>query len=274
MTRWIPQPSSVLICFLSSLCTGLLIITIILLVTITRQGVDQTEHIMEVKLRNLSLGVQSKVKELSQHDSLMMEKLKAMETFVKDFRKSEVISKVAEIESSMKHILSDEIAGSLSNDHQRILAALGDLAEEIWKGNSTVDPLCDKGWLHHDTSCYYRFPKIQPWMDAKKSCEDKKAHLVVINSREEMDFLRRISRSFTSWIGLKKEHGSWKWVDGTPLEKTPNFWKPGQPDNYVNHYEDEDEFQGEDCANLVDADSWYDTRCSLSFAYICEKILS
>lgn len=229
---------------------------------------------MEVKLRNLSLGVQSKVKELSQHDSLMMEKLKAMETFVKDFRKSEVISKVAEIESSMKHILSDEIAGSLSNDHQRILAALGDLAEEIWKGNSTVDPLCDKGWLHHDTSCYYRFPKIQPWMDAKKSCEDKKAHLVVINSQEEMDFLRRISRSFTSWIGLKKEHGSWKWVDGTPLEKTPNFWKPGQPDNYVNHYEDEDEFQGEDCANLVDADSWYDTRCSLSFAYICEKILS
>ncbi|XP_040203148.1 asialoglycoprotein receptor 1-like [Rana temporaria] len=269
---WIPQPSSTLICLLSSLCTGLLFITIILLVTITREGVDQTDYIMEVKLRNLSLGVQSRVKDLSQHDSSMMEKLKALETFVKDLRKSDVMSKVVEIESSMKRILSDEIAGSLSNDHQRILAALGDLADEIWKGNSSVDPLCDKGWLHQGTSCYYRFPKIQPWMDAKKSCEDKKAHLVVINSQEEMDFLRVISRSSTSWIGLKKQDGSWQWVDGTPLDKTPKFWKPGQPDNYVNEYEDE--VGGEDCAHLVDADSWYDTQCSRSYGYICEKIMS
>ncbi|XP_077327637.1 asialoglycoprotein receptor 1-like isoform X2 [Lithobates pipiens] len=230
---------------------------------------------MEVKLRNLSLGVQSRVKGLSQHDSLMLEKLKVMETFIMDFRKSEVMSKVAEIESSMKHILSNEVAGSLSNDHQRILAALGDLAEEIWKGNSSVDSLCVKGWVHHGTSCYFRFPKIRSWMDAKKSCEDNKAHLVVIDSQEEMDFLRRISRSSTSWIGLKKENGSWKWVDGTPLKKTPTFWAPGQPDNFAIQYdEDDDEVEAEDCAHLVDADSWHDIRCSQSFAYICEKIIS
>ncbi|CAI9572136.1 unnamed protein product, partial [Staurois parvus] len=155
---------------------------------------------MELKLRNLSLEVQSRVKGLSQHDSLMMEKLRAMETFVKDIRNFGMMNKIEEIESSMKYILSDEVAGSLSNDNQRILTALGDLAEEIWKGNSSADPLCSTGWVHFGSSCYYHFRVILPWIKAKDSCADKKAHLVVINSQDEMDFLREFSRSLTLWI--------------------------------------------------------------------------
>lgn len=270
MTKWIPQPSSTLICFLSSLCTGLLFIIIILFVTVTRQGVDETDHIIEVKLRNLSLGVQSRVEGLSQHDSLMMEKVKAMETFVKDFRKSELMSKVSEIETSMKHILSDEVAGSLSNDHQRILAALGDLAEEIWKGNNSVDPLCDKGWVHYGSSCYNRYPRIQEWTDAKKSCEDKKAHLVIINSLDEMDFIRGISRSSSAWIGLKKEYGSFQWVDGTPMKDTPKLWNPGQPDDYSLFLEE----PREECAHLANGEGLENSYCSHSYPYLCEKTKS
>ncbi|KAM5170560.1 asialoglycoprotein receptor 1-like [Mantella aurantiaca] len=267
MTRWVAQPSPTLICFLSSLCTGLLFIIIILLVTVTRQGVDHTEHSMELKLRNLSLWVHSRVEGLSQHDTLKIQKLAAMETFVKDLRKSEMMSKMKEIETSMKYILSEKVIGSFSNDHQNILEALGDLAEEIWKGNSSVDPSCEPGWMHHDSSCYILFRQIQPWKVAKAICEDKKAHLVVINSIEEMSFLREFSRSLTLWIGLTDQSGAWEWVDGTPYEKTPKFWKPGQPDFRIS----DAHIGTEICVHMVDGDGWNDIHCSMTFSYICEK---
>nr|DBA29613.1 TPA: hypothetical protein GDO54_005684 [Pyxicephalus adspersus] len=195
MTKWISQPPSAVICLLSSLCTALLFIIIILLVTITR---------------------------------------------------------------------------SLSNDQQRILEALGDLADEIWKGNSSTYALCGKNWVLHDSSCYFLFRKVQTWDTAKKNCEDRKSHLVVINSDDEMNFLRQFSLSLSLWIGLTDKDGSWQWVDKTPYEKTPKFWNIGQPDDWYGHGRG----GGEDCGQLVDGDGWNDNYCSHRFAYICEKTLS
>ncbi|XP_077327945.1 uncharacterized protein LOC143986524 [Lithobates pipiens] len=112
MNRWIPQPSSGLICSLLALCTGLLFIIIILIVTITRQGVDQTEQNMEVKLRNLSLGVDIQVQKLSQDVSRLTEKLTNTETFIKDMRAASVITKINRMEASVNRILSDDVAGN------------------------------------------------------------------------------------------------------------------------------------------------------------------
>ncbi|CAI9599501.1 unnamed protein product [Staurois parvus] len=75
----------------------------------------------------------------------------------------------------------------------------------------------------------------QPWKFAMKECEHRKAHLVVINSEEEMTFLRSLTYSSTFWIGLFSEKGSWKWVDGTSYEENPKFWFKGQPDNWFGH---------------------------------------
>lgn len=222
---------------------------------------------MEVKLRNLSLEVQSRVEGLSKHDSLMMEKLKAMEAFTKDLIQNEFISKVADIETSVMQILSSEVADAFLNDNQRILMALGELAEEMWKGNSSGDALCEAGWVHRGSSCYFFFHQIKPWQSAVESCKEKESHLVVINSEEEMTFITELSRSASLWIGLSEQDGSWKWVDGTPYEKTPKFWRPGQPDNWFNPIIGD----VEDCAHTVDGDKWNDIYCSLDFPYICEK---
>ncbi|XP_040203191.1 asialoglycoprotein receptor 1-like isoform X2 [Rana temporaria] len=248
MNRWIPQPSSGLICSLSALCTGLLFIAIILIVTITRQGVDQTEQNMEVKLRNLSLGVGTKVEKLSQDAA-------------------SVISKINGMEASVNRILSDDVTGSISNDIQRILGAVARLTEEIRKGNGSTDPLCEVGWTHYGLSCYYFSQRGRSWESAKKDCETKKAHLVVINGEEENTFLYDLTKSRTSWIGLTDVDGSWKWVDGTSYDVTPKFWQRGQPDEWFGHGLG----GGEDCAQLKNGNGWNDDHCSRTFSYICEK---
>ncbi|XP_077327799.1 asialoglycoprotein receptor 1-like isoform X2 [Lithobates pipiens] len=267
MNRWIPQPSSGLICSLSALCTGLLFIIIILIVTITRQGVDQTERNMEVKLRNLSLGVDIQVQKLSQDVSRLTEKLTNTETFIKDMRAASVITKINRMEASVNRILSDDVAGSISDEIQRILGGLARLTEEIRKGNGSADPLCEIGWRHYGLSCYYFSQRGRSWENAKKDCEKRKAHLVVINGEQENNFLYDFTQTQTAWIGLTDAEGSWKWVDGTSYDVTPKFWQPDQPDNWFGHGLE----GGEDCAQVKHSNGWNDDHCSRIFPYICEK---
>ncbi|XP_040197934.1 asialoglycoprotein receptor 1-like [Rana temporaria] len=219
MDRQTARPSSTLICFFSSLCTALLFIIIILFVVFTRQGVNQMEQNMEMKLRNLSMGLQSRVEGLSQLGSQMMERMKVMQHFLKGIKESQVMSKVVEIESLVLRIVSDEVAGSLTNDNQRILAALGQLADQIFQPNSSsADPLCDWGWTHHGSSCYLLIKRVQSWSSAKKDCEDRKGHLVIINDEDEM------VRIEGRWWGLFKRYSGLKVTQLDPNTYIQKCW--------------------------------------------------
>lgn len=184
------------------------------------------------------------MKKLSQDDSRMMEKLTNIETFVKDMR------------------------GSLNSDIQKILEAMASQTDETQKeDNNSTDPFCEVDWKHYGLNCYYFSRHVRPWESAKKDCETKKAHLVVINDKQENDFLHDLSQYWTTWIGLTDADGSWKWVDGTSYAATPKFWRPGQPDNWFGHGLG----GGEDCAHLKGPNGWNDGPCSQGFPYICEK---
>ncbi|CAI9597479.1 unnamed protein product, partial [Staurois parvus] len=153
--------------------------------------------------------------------------------------------------------------GSLSSDNQRILAAVGKLTDGLRNNNGTVDPLCGSEWTHNGLNCYYLSRYARPWNYAKKHCEDKKAHLMVINGLEEMNFLRNISQSQSLWFGLSTEKGIWKWVDSTSYERSPKFWKEGYPYPWYRH--------GEWCGLLEYGEGWRSLPCSQSYQYICEK---
>ncbi|XP_077327802.1 C-type lectin domain family 4 member K-like isoform X2 [Lithobates pipiens] len=234
------------------------------------QWVDQIEQNMEMKLRNLTLGLDSRMEKLSQDDSRMMEKLTDIETFIKDMKDAGVITKIKGMEASVNRILSDDVTGSLGNDIQRILGAIAGLRDEIRKENSSTDPMCEVGWKHYTFNCYYFSQIAHSWESAKKDCETKKAHLVVINGQEENTFLYEFSQYRTTWIGLTDVDGSWKWVDGTSYDATPKFWSPGQPDNWFGHGLG----GGEDCAHLKSPKVWNDDHCTRSFPYICERKMS
>ncbi|XP_077330042.1 C-type lectin domain family 10 member A-like isoform X1 [Lithobates pipiens] len=163
--------------------------------------------------------------------------------------------------------LTDQVTASFSSDIQRILGFLGKVAEELQKMNSSSNPLCNERWRHYGLSCYSLSSDSKPWIDSKEDCEGRDAHLVVINSKEEMNFLRGIANKKNVWIGLTDADGTWRWVDGTPYDITPKFWGKSQPDDWTGHT-----FEGgEDCAELNNGDDWNDAPCSEKLKYICEK---
>ncbi|XP_031440631.2 C-type lectin domain family 4 member E-like [Clupea harengus] len=55
------------------------------------------------------------------------------------------------------------------------------------------------------------------WTESRDACVTIGGHLVIINSQQEMDFLK--AKRENHWIGLTdaQEEGKWRWVDNTPL---------------------------------------------------------
>ncbi|XP_040197918.1 asialoglycoprotein receptor 2-like [Rana temporaria] len=177
-------------------------------------------------------------------------------------------SEVQSIRGAVRNLEQVQTASTyIYSDIQRILGFLGKVAEERQKIKDSSNPLCSEGWIHYGLSCYYVPSNVKTWNASKKDCEDKQAHLMVVNSEEEMDFLRRIANKQYLWIGLTDADGTWRWVDGTPYDITPKFWGKNQPDNWMNPH-----LGGtEDCAALIPSNYWNDGHCNEIMKYVCEK---
>ncbi|XP_034003324.1 CD209 antigen-like protein A [Trematomus bernacchii] len=124
---------------------------------------------------------------------------------------------------------------------------------------------CPEGWRKFGCSCYLFSTEKASWEQSRQDCRAEGAHLVIVDSEEEQEFITRMIKENT-WIGLsdREEEGTWKWVDGSPLNLNLTFWSPGQPDN----------FDEEDCAEIWSIDhsqSWNDKACKNDQHWICEK---
>ncbi|KAG7231937.1 hypothetical protein INR49_010080, partial [Caranx melampygus] len=119
---------------------------------------------------------------------------------------------------------------------------------------------CPKGWTHFLSSCY-AIDRQSPrsWDDARDKCRGQNAHLVVIETAEEQDFIYNSTvadlGSDRLWIGLRVELGSWRWISGSNL--TQEFWTvaPGR---------------GQHCATSVTR-GWRAVSCTDKHGWICEK---
>ncbi|KAK0150633.1 C-type lectin domain family 4 member M [Merluccius polli] len=129
----------------------------------------------------------------------------------------------------------------------------------LWSTKQEVRP---DGWLHFDHSLYFISTAKKNWTASRVDCLERDAYLVVINSREEQEFVRRQAGGQWFWIGLsdRDTEGTWKWVDGTIM--TSSFWESGQPDDYGG---------AEDCVSTR-GNGWYDDPCAYQYRWICEKV--
>lgn len=134
------------------------------------------------------------------------------------------------------------------------------------KSNDSQNACCPIGWLEYEGSCYWFSRSGSTWPQAEKSCQVQNAHLVVINSREEQNFIAQHSNPFHTWIGLIESGGSWKWVDGTDYGNSYKNWGVGQPNNWKGHKDDVDE----DCAEIREDGRWNDDYCLRVQQWACE----
>ncbi|XP_036438788.1 CD209 antigen-like protein E [Colossoma macropomum] len=120
-------------------------------------------------------------------------------------------------------------------------------------------------------SVYYISTEKKSWNESRKDCNSKGADLVIINSREEQEFISSVLGNTEAWIGLTDidTEGVWKWVDSSLL--TTKFWFEGEPNDFN---------KNEDCAvtGYRDAGServstWADFPCSHIIVGLCEKSL-
>ncbi|XP_036438856.1 CD209 antigen-like protein C isoform X2 [Colossoma macropomum] len=118
-------------------------------------------------------------------------------------------------------------------------------------------------WRYFNYSVYYISTESKSWNKSREDCRERGADLVIINSREEQDFIEKLRRG-QAWIGLTDSETAkvWKWVDGSAL--TTKFWRSGEPSRADEH-----------CVIIGGGsdpvNNWADYPCSYLFVWICEK---
>ncbi|KAL6466875.1 hypothetical protein MHYP_G00246790 [Metynnis hypsauchen] len=74
-------------------------------------------------------------------------------------------------------------------------------------------------WRYFNYSVYYISTETKTWNKSREDCREGGADLLIINSREEQDFIEMLRRGQKAWIGLTDTDTAnvWKWVDGSAL---------------------------------------------------------
>ncbi|XP_030816500.1 C-type lectin domain family 5 member A-like [Camarhynchus parvulus] len=86
---------------------------------------------------------------------------------------------------------------------------------------------CPPPWEKHGRKCYIFFPEENPkeWNASRAECTAKGSDLVVIDSREELNYLRSQSRHKYYLLGLTRsaEEQKWKWINN--VEHDPAMFR-------------------------------------------------
>ncbi|XP_067332601.1 hepatic lectin-like isoform X1 [Channa argus] len=121
----------------------------------------------------------------------------------------------------------------LSTYHVIVTSEKKQLEKKLNNLNNTCDKLCSQEWTRFGSSCYFKSSEKKTWSNSQTDCEKRESNLVIINSKEEQDFVTKLNMNEESWIGLKTKWTSgkyqWNWVDGSTQTKT--FWATSPVDN-------------------------------------------
>ncbi|KAB5515161.1 hypothetical protein PHYPO_G00250590 [Pangasianodon hypophthalmus] len=134
--------------------------------------------------------------------------------------------------------------------------------------NNTQHQCCPSDWQLFFSHCYYFSDYGKSWNEARDTCVNMKAELLILKNKEEKEFVIKNTRPFYYWLGLSDERtGVWEWLDGTLYEMNKSEWMPGQPDNWQLHGLG----GGEDCAHFHRDGRYNDDHCSRKYRFVCKS---
>ncbi|XP_056434241.1 C-type lectin domain family 4 member C-like [Gadus chalcogrammus] len=149
----------------------------------------------------------------------------------------------------------------IDRDREQLLQKLKNVTEQ--RDSLLCKQDCPVGWDKFSCKCYFLSNEQESWIKSRELCVSLGADLVVLNNKEEMDFISRYGG--TIWLGATDEasEGLWRWVDGTVLSVDNPSWFSGKPDGgmdmncLINDWED---------TNF----KWMDERCKEINYRLCE----
>ncbi|XP_073705510.1 uncharacterized protein [Garra rufa] len=234
------------------LCVLLLTAVIVLCIHIHTNGTNYTED-RDEQLTNITNLTKERDQLLTRNTDLTKERDQLL-TRNTDLTKErdQLLTRNTDLTKERDQLLTRNT--NLTKERDQLLTRNTDLTKER-------DHLRERdGWTYYRSNFYYISSQKKSWYESRRYCTDKGADLIIINNREEQDFVKKLSCGSNVWIGLtdRQVEGTWKWVDGS----TPSyrFWESGEPNSNAGD---------EDCA-LIRL-GWADYPCNSNFQWICEK---
>ncbi|XDV54191.1 hypothetical protein PO909_022540 [Leuciscus waleckii] len=123
--------------------------------------------------------------------------------------------------------------------------------------------LCEMDeWILYKCHYYFISSDKKSWTESRRDCRERGADLIIINNREEQDFVLKDLAGTKVWIGLTDSdvENTWKWVDGSTLTSEFWFWMENEPNGQ----------RRENCVLTV-VGEWADHSCTEEYNWICEK---
>ncbi|OCT71326.1 hypothetical protein XELAEV_18034305mg [Xenopus laevis] len=114
---------------------------------------------------------------------------------------------------------------------------------------------CEEDWIWYRGKCYYFSETYDEWNNSQNFCASHNASLSLIDSQEELDFLRRHKGLYDHWIGLYRDIDgpAWVWANGSLFRNTFRI-EEDYPCVYLNN-------------NRIGS-----TECRVDKKWICNKI--
>ncbi|XP_077201823.1 C-type lectin domain family 5 member A-like [Paroedura picta] len=85
-------------------------------------------------------------------------------------------------------------------------------------------------WENYGRNLYGFSQNMLEWTSGFSECDDRSSHLVIINDKEEMEFLQNRTRNAKYFIGLEHpdDRNQWLWIDDTEPRGDLFILKPNQ----------------------------------------------
>ncbi|XP_056299146.1 asialoglycoprotein receptor 1 [Pseudoliparis swirei] len=158
---------------------------------------------------------------------------------------------------------------SVLDSLSRTVASLKCTIERTINNGSLSAGCCPLDWEALSSSCYLFSRTSLSWPEARDWCSAHGAHLAMLTTDEEWDFVILHTSGTYYWLGLTDQRtGEWEWVNQTPYVMNRRRWKPGQPDSWTGHGVGPGD---EDCAHLLFDGRLNDLHCATKLRFVCQQ---
>uniref|UniRef100_A0A8C5FX57 C-type lectin domain-containing protein n=1 Tax=Gadus morhua TaxID=8049 RepID=A0A8C5FX57_GADMO len=113
-------------------------------------------------------------------------------------------------------------------DMEQLLLTLKNLTEQ--RDSLLCKQECPDGWKKFCFKCYRTSKVVGSWNKSREFCVHYGADLVVVESKEELEFISRYCGNICLGQTDEAGEGTWRWVDGTVLSLDNPSWSRGGPD--------------------------------------------